>query len=205
MILSLIAAYAKDRHGKRIIGKDNQIPWHFPHDLERFKEHTVGSAIIMGRKTHESIGRVLPKRDNIIVTHQEDYEVRGAFVFHDLTEAITFAAKRHSEVFIIGGQQLYEQTIQRADRLYLTSFQLDSVEGDTYFPEYPENMFKIIYTESAQISGDFFRILQRKEPAATYTSGPLYESNTVTGEEDNWPDNSSYCWGLHTVGAGYGI
>jgi len=204
MILSIIAAYAKDRHGKKIIGKDNQIPWHFPHDLERFKEHTIGGVIIMGRKTHESIGRVLPNRDNIIITRQQDYEVRGASVFHDLDEAIAFAAKRHSEVFIVGGQQLYEQTIRRADRLYLTSFQLDSIEGDTYFPEYPENMFKIIYTENAKISGDFFRILQRREPAATHPSGPLYESNAVAGTDD-WPDNSSYYWGLQTVGMGYGI
>jgi dihydrofolate reductase len=161
----------------------------------------------MGRKTHESIGRVLPNRDNVVVTRQADYRVRGAFVFHDLDEAIAFAAERHSEAFIVGGQQLYEQTIRRADRLYLTSFKLDSIEGDTYFPEFPENMFKIIYTERAQVCGDYFRILQRKVPSETYTQSqtPLYETNTVTGSEDDWPGNSAYYWGLHTVGVGYGI
>ncbi len=73
MILSLIAAYAEDADGAKVIGKDNQLPWHFPHDLIRFKEHTQGCAVIMGRKTHESIGRVLPNRTNIVVTGQRDY------------------------------------------------------------------------------------------------------------------------------------
>ena len=164
MILSIIAAYAKDKDGSRVIGKENQMPWHFPHDLERFKEYTQNNAIIMGRKTHESIGRVLPRRDNIIVTRQKGYTVAGAFVFDNLDEAISFAASRNPEGFIIGGQDLYEQTIGRVDRLYLTSFKIDGVEGDTYFPSFNSNLFKMIYIERAQISGDCFRILDRKIP-----------------------------------------
>jgi dihydrofolate reductase len=206
MILSIIVAYAKDKYGKRIIGKNNRIPWHFPHDLERFKENTMGCAVIMGRKTHESIGRVLPGRDNIILTRQKDYVVPGAFVFHGLGKAIAFAAKRHSEVFIIGGQKLYEQTIRKADRLYLTSFKIDGIEGDAYFPEFETNLFKPIHVETTKVSGDCFRILQRKQPAHTYTQGPSFpESNSVSGMEDDWPIDSAYCWGLAFVGQGCGI
>jgi dihydrofolate reductase len=182
MILSIIAAYAKDKDGARVIGRDNQMPWHFPHDLERFKEYTREHVIIMGRKTHESIGRVLPKRDNIIVTRQKDYAVEGAFVFADLEEAISFAAGRNSEIFIIGGQDLYEQTIDRADRLYLTSFKIEDVDGDTYFPDFNSNLFKMIYIERAQISGDCFRILDRKIPQPIQT--PVATSTSSESEPE---------------------
>lgn len=171
MILSVIAAYAKDKDGARVIGKNNQMPWHFPHDLERFKEYTVDNAIIMGRKTHEAIGRILPRRENIILTRQPGYKVDNAFVFDDLEEAINFASLRNSEAFIIGGQALYEQTICRADRLYLTSFKIPGVEGDTYFPDYDKSGFKLIHLEKANISGDCFRILERKYFNASQQAG----------------------------------
>lgn len=166
MILSIIAAYAKDKNGARVLGKNNQMLWHFLHDLERFKEHTTGCPIIMGRKTHESIGRILPGRENIILTQNRKYYVDGAIVFHDLNLAIQYASLRASETFVIGGQQLYEQTIDRADRLYLTSFQIPEIEGDTFFPEFASDKFKIIHTECAGISGDCFRILERKSIAS---------------------------------------
>ncbi len=162
MILSIIVAYAKDKDGARVIGKDNKLPWHFPHDLDRFKEYTTDCAVIMGRKTYESIGRILPRRDNIIVTRQENYVVPGAFVFNDLDDAIQFASLRHSEAFVIGGQQLYEQCIDRVDRLYLTSFQIEGIEGDTYFPDYEHIPHTVIHIERASIGGDCFRILERK-------------------------------------------
>ena len=186
MILSMIAAYAKDKDGARVIGKENQMPWHFPHDLERFKEYTLNSAIIMGRKTYESIGRVLPRRDNIIVTRQQDYKVPGAFVFDDLNQAIRFASSRHSEAFVIGGQQLYEQCLDRADRLYLTSFKIQGIEGDTYFPSYDSNRYKLIHIEKASISGDCFRILERKQEASKGgpPSGSQNEVITGTSPED---------------------
>ena len=180
MLLSIIAAYAKDNSGARVIGRANQMPWHFSHDLERFREYTASRGVIMGRKTHESIGRILPRRDNIIVSRQADYKVPGAHVFNDLDEAIGFASARHSEAFIIGGQQLYEQCIHRADRLYLTSFKIDGIEGDTYFPSYNSNLYKIIHIENAQISGDCFRILERK-----ITTSTLTERLTVTADEES--------------------
>ncbi len=166
MILSIIAAYAKDKDGTLVLGKNNQMLWYFPHDLERFKEHTTGCPIIMGRKTHESIGRILPGRENIILTQNQTYHVAGAIVFHDLDLAIQYASLRSSEVFVIGGQQLYEQTINCADRLYLTSFKIPEIEGDTFFPEFASDKFKIIHTERAGISGDCFRIWERKSVAS---------------------------------------
>lgn len=159
MLLSLIAAYAKDEKGRRVIGKDNRIPWHYPRDLQRFREYTIGNAVIMGRKTHESIGKVLPGRENIILTRQPDYKVRGAQVFQDLDSALQFASVRHHESFIIGGQALYEQTISRADRLYLTKFRIPNIEGDTFFPEVEHNNFKSIYKEINDT--EIFNIFQR--------------------------------------------
>jgi dihydrofolate reductase len=157
MILSLIAAYAKDSEGRRVIGKDNHIPWRS--DLHRFREYTAGNAVVMGRKTYESIGRVLPNRENIILTRQEDYKVPGAYVFTDLNVALRFAGVRNHEVFVIGGQELYEQTIGKADRLYLTKFRIDSVEGDAFFPEFLHGNFKSIYHEEGEV--ETFNIFQR--------------------------------------------
>jgi dihydrofolate reductase len=182
MLLSLIAAYAKDSAGARVIGLKNQLPWHFPHDLERFREYTLDCAIIMGRKTHESIGRVLPRRDNIILTRQENYRVKGASVFSDLEEALQFASTRNSEAFVIGGQELYEQTLARADRLYLTSFKIPGIEGDTYFPPFQSNQYKLIYIERKDISGDCFRILERiRYTAAQQAGSEATAYSSITG------------------------
>jgi dihydrofolate reductase len=180
MILSIIAAYAKDKDGALVIGKDNKMPWHFPHDLDRFKEYTTDCAIIMGRKTYESIGRILPRRDNIIVTRQTDYVVPGAFVFNDLDEAIQFARLRHSEAFIIGGQQLYEQTLDRADRLYMTSFEIDGIEGDAYFPGYEHVEHKVIYTERGSTEGECFKILENKIQKKELEDEGLHSGGTTT-------------------------
>lgn len=171
MLLSIIAAYAKDKTGARVIGLNNELPWHFPHDLERFKECTLENAIIMGRKTFESIGRVLPRRDNIILTRQEGYKVPGATVFTDLEEALQFASTRNSEAFIIGGQGLYEQTLDRADRLYLTSFKIEDIQGDAFFPPFQLNKYKMIHMERAGVSGDCFRILERVRYTAAQQAG----------------------------------
>jgi len=183
MILSIIVAYAKDENGARVIGKNNEMPWHFPHDLERFKEHTTGCPVIMGRKTHESIGRVLPGRENIILTQDRTYHVPGVIIFHDLDQAIQYTSIRYSEAFVIGGQQLYEQTIDRADRLYLTSFKIPNVEGDTFFPEFASGEFKVIHIERAGISGDCFRILERKQIVPQETPTPT-ETPPITGTSE---------------------
>jgi len=158
--LSIIVAYACDKEGRYVIGKDNSIPWHLPHDLIRFREHTTGHAVVMGRKTFESIGKLLPNRDNIIITRQKKYKVKGANVFNDLQEALDVTVPRHSEVFIIGGQELYEQALDKVDRLYITHVRKDGIEGDTFFPQWNRELFKVIQEEKRDDETEF-EILQR--------------------------------------------
>ncbi len=129
-LISLIAAMANNR----VIGKENQMPWHLPADLGHFKNVTLGKPIVMGRKTYESIGRPLPGRTNIILTRDRDYKIEGCEHAGSLEEALALL-KDVEEVMIIGGGYLYSQTISQADRLYLTFIDLD-VDGDTQFPEF---------------------------------------------------------------------
>lgn len=122
---------------QRVIGKDNQMPWHIPEELAYFKKMTMGKAIVMGRKTFESIGRPLPGRLNIIVTRNETYEAEGITVVHDLQTAIQKAKEYSEEVVIIGGAQIFDMAMGLADRLYITVIE-NSYPGDTFFPEYKE-------------------------------------------------------------------
>ncbi len=130
--ISLIAAISKDR---RALGNKNQLLWHLPGDLPRFKKITMGHPIIMGRKTFESIGKPLPGRTNIVVS-KTLHTITGAVVCHTVEEALQRATKEKTgETFIIGGAMLYEQTITYADRLYLTIVE-DEPEADVFFPNY---------------------------------------------------------------------
>lgn len=130
MKISMIAAMANNR----IIGKDNDMPWHLPADLKHFKSVTLGKPVIMGRRTYESIGRLLPGRDNIIITRNPDYIVEGAIMAESPGHALSLAGDV-DEVMIIGGGKIYLDFLSRADRLYLTHIDLD-VDGDTQFPDY---------------------------------------------------------------------
>lgn len=129
-IISLIAAMANNR----VIGKDNQMPWHLPADLGHFKTVTLGKPIIMGRKTYESIGRALPGRKNIVISRNTEYRLEGCETVSSLEEALSLV-NNVEEVMIIGGGYLYSQTLPQADRLYLTFIDLD-VDGDIQFPEF---------------------------------------------------------------------
>jgi len=129
----------------RVIGKDNQMPWHLPADLKHFKAVTLGKPVIMGRKTYESIGRPLPGRRNIILTRDQDYTVNGCESVSSLEEAMA-QLKDVEEVMIIGGGYLYSQTLSQADRLYLTFIDLD-VDGDTKFPEFEHLKLKEVKRE----------------------------------------------------------
>jgi len=129
MSLSVIVALAKNR----VIGLNNTLPWHLPEDLKRFKQLTMGHHIIMGRKTYESLGRLLPGRQTVIVTRKPDYKVDGAIVVHSLEQAISVSSA-DSEAFLIGGAELYQQSLPLAKRLYLTMIDAE-FEGDAYFPE----------------------------------------------------------------------
>lgn len=128
--LSLIAAIAENR----VIGVRNTLPWHLPADLKYFRRLTVGHPIILGRRNYESIGRPLPERTNIVITRRTDYSAPGCRVVHTL-EAALAAANGTSEIFIVGGAEVYAQTLAQADRLYLT-FVHAVVPGDTFFPEF---------------------------------------------------------------------
>lgn len=126
--VSLIAAVAANG----VIGRDGSMPWHLPEDLKRFKALTMGHAIVMGRKTFDSIGRLLPGRRTIIVTRQRDYRIDGAEVVHSVDAAIALA-RDDDEVFVIGGGEIYVQALPLADRLLIT--EIDATPpGDVRFP-----------------------------------------------------------------------
>ena len=131
MIVSIIVAIA-DRN---VIGDDNKLPWHLPDDLKNFKRLTMGKYIIMGRKTWESLNKPLPGRTNIVITRNTDIKTQGILVFNSVEEALKFAEEqKQSEIFIIGGEQIYRQTLPLANRLFVTKV-LGSFEGDAFFPE----------------------------------------------------------------------
>ena len=125
----------------RVIGKNGRMPWHIPGEQKIFRNLTVGKALILGRKTHESIGRVLPDRTTIIVTRQPDYHVDGAYVVHSVQEGLDLAGRLgFDQVVIGGGGELFAQTLQATDRIYLSVVHA-VFEGETYYPELPDNMF----------------------------------------------------------------
>jgi dihydrofolate reductase len=129
MRIALIVAMAENR----VIGRNNQLPWRIPADLRHFKALTLGKPVIMGRKTYESIGRPLPGRDNIVISADSGYQAEGCQVVHSVEQALE-AAGSCEEAMIIGGANLYRQTLENADRLYLTLVKAEP-EGDTWFPE----------------------------------------------------------------------
>ncbi|ANU23150.1 dihydrofolate reductase [Planococcus donghaensis] len=145
-MISLMVAHDPNR----VIGKNNELPWHIPADLAYFKEHTIGKGIVMGRNTYESIGRPLPKRRNIVVTRNDHYEAEGVDVVHNLSDAIQLAKEAHEEVMVIGGEQIFESVLPDADRLYITLIHQE-FDGDTYFPEYGRE-WKLVSESEQQIS-----------------------------------------------------
>ena len=128
MTISIIVAVDRNR----LIGRDNRLPWHLSADLKRFKRITMGKPIIMGRRTHESIGKPLPGRTNIVVSANPAYQAPGCVVAQSLSAAID-AAGDADEIMIVGGARLYEQAMPLADRIYLTEVEA-SFTGDTWFP-----------------------------------------------------------------------
>jgi dihydrofolate reductase len=118
----------------RVIGADGRIPWHLPSELKLFKSLTMGHHIVMGRKTYESINRLLPGRTTVIVTRQREYRVPGAIVAHSVGEALD-ACKGDDEILVIGGADLFRETLPIADRIYLTVVDAEP-DGDTFMPEF---------------------------------------------------------------------
>jgi len=129
-MISLIVAMDKNK----VIGVNNQLPWHLPADLKYFKKVTTGHPIVMGRKTRDSIGRNLPNRENVIITRNPDYQCEDCTVLHSIDEFYEWSnAHAEDEIFIIGGAELFSETIKKTDRLYITKIDAE-FEGDTFFP-----------------------------------------------------------------------
>lgn len=146
MIISIIVAVADNW----VIGKKNSLPWYLPADLKHFKEITMGHHIIMGQKTHESIGRALPGRTNIVLSFDKEYKAEGCTVVNSLDEAISIAENNgEKEVFVIGGASVYEQSVDIADKIYITRIH-NKFDGDVYFPELDLNKWKEISREEHQ-------------------------------------------------------
>lgn len=116
------------------IGKENRLLWHLPNDLKHFKKITSGHPIIMGRKTYESIGKPLPNRTNIVISRKTDWFEEGVLIVGSVKEALKFAKKIDEEIFIIGGGNIYNQTLEIADRLEVTLVKVN-LEADTFFPK----------------------------------------------------------------------
>lgn len=142
MILSIIVAFDE----RRLIGRDNGLPWHLPADLKHFKSITMGHSMIMGRKTFESIGKPLPGRRSVVVTRKKGYLPEGVTVVHSLEEALQLCSGE-DEVFVIGGAQIFEQAMPLASKLYITQIH-HIFEGDTFFPEIAREHWNLISTEN---------------------------------------------------------
>ncbi len=141
MKLSIIVAMDRNR----VIGKGDALPWHISSDLKNFKKITMGKPIVMGRKTHESIGRPLPGRDNIILTRDKNYQVEGCTVLHSMEEIFEHC-KDVKEVMITGGSEIYKLSLEQATNLYLTEVHTE-IEGDTYFPEFDRDEWEEVSRE----------------------------------------------------------
>ncbi len=164
MKISLIVAMASNR----VIGLNNQMPWHISADLKKFKKITLGSPILMGRKTYESIGRPLPGRTNIIISRNPSYRQSGCLVFNDINKALKNCSEAH-EVFVIGGADFYKSMLEVADTLYLTQIHQEFL-GDTFFPELDASQWAEVEREDIQHDPDVafsysFLKLEKRKPS----------------------------------------
>ena len=143
MTISLIVAAAENN----AIGKNNQLLWHLPNDLRFFKNTTWGMIVVMGRKTFEAVNKPLPGRVNIVITRQPDWKGNGTITAKDLKEALLIAEETHfKEVFIIGGGEIYKQSMPVADKIYITRVHA-TLEGDTFFPAIDEKEWELVSNE----------------------------------------------------------
>lgn len=143
MTLSIIVAASENN----VIGINNHLPWHLPVDMKYFKDTTMGKPIVMGRKSFEELGRVLPGRPNIMITRQPDFKAEGLYIVPSLEAGIekakTFGTE---EIFITGGGEIFKMALPIIDRLYLTRVHAE-VTGDTYFPEFDPRGWKLVKNE----------------------------------------------------------
>lgn len=145
--LEVVHVVAMDQ--QRCIGKNNDLPWHISADLKHFKEITQGGVVVMGRKTLESMGRTLPKRVNWVITRDSNWSFEGTKVAYSIEDALAQAvadvktSEKPESIFVIGGGEIFKQTMNIADRLELTHVELD-VQGNAYYPEIPAEFKKVV-------------------------------------------------------------
>ena len=151
---------AMDRN--RLIGRDNALPWRLPADLQHFKRMTLGKPLLMGRRTYESIGRPLPGRTSYILSRTPGFSVPGCRVVSDMKDAIAGAEiAGETELFICGGEDVYQQALPLCERIYLTQLERE-VEGDRFFPEIPQDQFRPVRHLQLCTAEDWqFSVLQR--------------------------------------------
>jgi dihydrofolate reductase len=158
MRISAIVAMSSNR----VIGREGRLPWRLSEDLKRFKELTWGHPVIMGRKTFESIGKVLPGRENLVISRQKSLAIEGVRVFGSLSSALNACRNQFHEVFIIGGSEIYDMAMPQVDRLYLTLIHQE-FEGDVVFSALDWNEFTEVAREDRTDPLPFsFLILDRK-------------------------------------------
>ncbi len=136
-VVNVIVAMASNR----VIGNKNELPWDLPEDLKRFKKLTMGHPVFMGRRTYDSIGKALPGRDNFIISRNSNLKITDAAVISSFEQGLSLCFGK-DQVFIIGGQQIYEATLPMTDRIYLTTIK-KCVVGDTFFPQLDESLWEI--------------------------------------------------------------
>ena len=144
-MITIIAALTKNN----VIGKDNKLLWHLPDDLKNFKRLTTNNTIIMGRKTFESIGKPLPNRHNIVISRSMQKK-DGIEVHATIEQALESAQKLNKEIFIIGGAEIYKQTLKHADKMILSHVDME-MEGDAFFPEFNKKDWDIESAESHEL------------------------------------------------------
>lgn len=172
MKISIIVAMDDNR----VIGIDGRLPWRLSADLRHFKSITMGKPIIMGRKTHESIGRVLPGRENVVITRNRNYLAQDCTVLQSL-ECVYARFNHVREIMIMGGEELYQQTLDRADRIYLTEVHTEC-KGDTRFPDFDRGQWLEVERKDHAADGknefDYsFVILDRKSPTDQKNQSPI--------------------------------
>ncbi len=157
-MISIICAIGKNL----AIGYQNKLLWNIPEDMAYFKEKTLGHTVIMGDRTFESIGKPLPNRKNIIITRNKNYKVDGCEVSNSLEKTLTWAQKQKEEIFVIGGGQIYKQSLPFAQKLYLTLVD-DAPKADTFFPEFKNDFSEIKRSEKKEHQGvEFYFTIYEK-------------------------------------------
>lgn len=179
-MISIVAAMDE----QRVIGRNGDLPWHLPEDLKHFRELTLNKPIAMGRKTHESIGRPLDERENIVLSRQEDYESNGCHVVSSIEEAIDVAGIS-GELMVIGGESIFRAFLPRTDRLLLTIIH-DTFEGDTYFPTLDHSQWTVTERDNQQTSEQDLRFsyftIHKKSSSEVSTTSNLSMPSFLVGE-----------------------